>query len=558
MRSKDNINSVRRDSDRSTVPSGGKEEPEPCVIPPESVRDQLHRILAHPEFQGTPQQKEFLRFVVLETLDGRQETIKGYTVATQVFGRRADFDPKIDPIVSIQANKLRRALERYYLVAGESDPIRIDMPKGTYVPTFHLQHSHTPDFEARREERRAPEGRDSWPTVLVRPFRNLTGDPDQDYLATGLATELTVELSRYQDVRVWGHGLWGRGENASDSVARFAIDGSVHKDTSGIKVAVHLIDGKTGRQILGEMHRARAEAPQLLALQEEIARVMAVKVAGEQGIIADALTRESRDKPPSQLSTYEAILRYYQYDRVASLETYLRALEALEAAAEIEPECGQVWTLLARLYMDNISLEFSDPSTPLDKAVAFAEKGVLLNPASQRARIHLARARMLADQIPAALAEAERASALSPHSLLFMDNLGYLFTLLGEWERGPALLRKAIRLNPYYRPFVHYALWLDWFRQEEYDQAYLETLNLRMTGNFWEPLARAATLGQLGRIEEGRKPAELLRKLKPDFPSRGRVLIGHYIKFEEIFERVVEGLRKAGVKLEQLSISSRH
>jgi TolB-like protein len=213
----------------------------------------LHRILAHPEFQGTPQQNEFLRFVVLETLDGRQDTIKGYTVATEVFGRKADFDPKIDPIVSIQANKLRRALERYYLVAGGSDPIRIDMPKGTYVPTFRLQDNDTPDSEASRGERKALEGRDSWPTVLVRPFRNLTGDPEQDYLGTGLATELTVELSRYQDVRVWMHSLGGMEAHASDSIARFVIDGSIHKDTSGIKVAVHLIDGKTGRQILGSI-----------------------------------------------------------------------------------------------------------------------------------------------------------------------------------------------------------------------------------------------------------------------------------------------------------------
>ena len=405
MELKEKKESAPRDLDPTVVPIKGSGMPEPCVIPPESVREQLQKILAHPEFHGTPQQMEFLRFVVLETLDGRQDTIKGYTVATQVFGRNADFDPKIDPIVSIQANKLRRALERYYLVAGGRDPVRIDMPKGTYVPTFHLQQE--PDSEAPppSEESEALEGEDPWPTVLVRPFLNLTGDPDQDYLATGLATELTVELSRYRDVRVWGRGLRDKGENAPGRVARFVIDGSVQKDPSGVKVAVHLIDGKTGRQIFGEMHRARAEATQLLALQEEIAGVIAVKVAGEHGVIAEALIPESRHKPPSQLSTYEAILRYYRYDRIISLETYLRALKALEAAAEIEPECGQVWTLIARLYLDNISLEFSDLSTPLDKAVAFAEKGVLLNPASQRARIHLARARMHADQIPAALAE---------------------------------------------------------------------------------------------------------------------------------------------------------
>jgi adenylate cyclase len=165
----------------------------------------------------------------------------------------------------------------------------------------------------------------------------------------------------------------------------------------------------------------------------------------------------------------------------------------------------------------------------------------------QRTRTALAFARFFSNQKPAALAEVERALALNPNSLFFMDNIGYLFTLLGEWERGPALIDKAIKLNPYYRHFVHYGLWLDWFRQEEYEQAYLETLNLRRQGIFWEPLCLAPTLGMLGRLEEGRQAAAELLELKPEFPTRARVLIEHYIKFEDIVERVIKGLHKVGL-----------
>jgi adenylate cyclase len=98
-------------------------------------------------------------------LAGRSHEIKGYTVATQVFGRGEDFNQATDPIVSIQANKLRRALERYYLVAGQNDPIRIEIPKGTYVPLFretrHLNGSAIP----RKTQDRSPvpmRGRRSW------------------------------------------------------------------------------------------------------------------------------------------------------------------------------------------------------------------------------------------------------------------------------------------------------------------------------------------------------------------------------------------------------------
>jgi len=139
---------------------------------------------------------------------------------------------------------------------------------------------------------------------------------------------------------------------------------------------------------------------------------------------------------------------------------------------------------------------------------------------------------------------------LNPNSLYILDGIGYLMTLLGEWEQGPNLIRKAMRLNPYYKPIVHYALWMDYLRQKEYKSAHLETQRLRRPSIFWDPLAKAATLGLLGRYEEGKQFVKSLLKLKPDFPSRGRILIGHYIKFEEIIERVINGLQKVGLGIE--------
>jgi hypothetical protein len=67
---------------------------------------------------------------------------------------------------------------------------------------------------------------------------------------------------------------------------------------------------------------------------------------------------------------------------------------------------------------------------------------------------------------------------------------------------------------------------------------------------FWDPLMKAAAFGLLGRYEEGRQAAKNLLTLKPDFPSRGRVLIKHYIKFEDIVERTIDGLSKVGLKIE--------
>jgi adenylate cyclase len=519
-------------------------------LSPKNIQRQLHRILASVEFQATDQQREFLRFVVSETLAGNAHEIKGFTVATRVFGRKMDFDQTIDPIVSIQANKLRRALERYYLVAGKQDQVRIDLPKGTYVPTFQVQPPGEPDTVGPRVEDQDQERTAGWPSVLIQTFKNLTGDAEQDFLVEGLSTELAIELARYQDIVVLIRRREVNDKIHWKPVPRFQVKGSVRKDSKLIKVSVQLIDTRTRRQIWADSYHCDHDAAQLIAFQEHVSQVISAKIAGEHGVIVQTLSIESWHKPPANLETYEAILRYYQFDLIYSPENYFRALEALKHATIIEPGCGQVWPLLARLYWTNYTLEFFNvEETPLEEAVDFAERGVRLDPANQRARTALAFVRFFNNEIPAALAELERALALNPQSLFFMDNIGYLFTLLGEWQRGPALISKAIKLNPYYRHFVHYGLWLDWFRQEEYEQAYLETLSLRRQGIFWEPLCQAATFGMLGRLEEGKHAAEELLKIKPDFPTRGRVLIKHYIKFEDIVDRVIYGLGQASLHI---------
>ena len=156
---------------------------------------------------------------------------------------------------------------------------------------------------------------------------------------------------------------------------------------------------------------------------------------------------------------------------------------------------------------------------------------------------------LLRNDLEAGRAEVERALALGPNTLFVLDDVGYMMTLLGEWERGVALIERAIRLNPFYSNFVHYALWLNCLRQEDYNGAYTETLKLNHPALFWDHLARAATLGLIGNIEEGRKSAAELLRLKPDFQERGRDLLRYYIKFEDITGRVGEGLAAVGIDI---------
>jgi tetratricopeptide (TPR) repeat protein len=106
------------------------------MVDTKEVNAALGRILATPAFLRSPRLAQFLRFAVEQRLSGRADAPKEIEVGVQVFGRGADFDPRIDPVVRVQARLLRFKLHEYYETVGHNDPVRIDLPKGSYLPEF--------------------------------------------------------------------------------------------------------------------------------------------------------------------------------------------------------------------------------------------------------------------------------------------------------------------------------------------------------------------------------------------------------------------------------------
>ena len=514
----------------------------------EEISHQFERMLSSPDFRASPQQTAFLKFVVNQTLAGNANKIKGYTVATEVFGRRSDFDQSIDPVVSIQAARVRRALERYYLTAGQNDPVRIDIPKGTYVPTFSEQIPSNAPIAA--EPAAAVSVMDSWPTVLVRPPLNLTENPQDTYLSIGLAAELTHALSHYREVLVLDAHHRNQESMPRETDIDFMIDGDVRRDPAGITVAIRLYDPKKRYQVWSGKYQGDLEAAKMISFQEDVAAQVAVCVAGDSAAIAKHHAGLSRNKTAPELTAYEAALRFWESNSLLIPQSMVRAIRALEQAVAHKPDCGQNWSMLAAQYADNYGLEIVDHATPLEKAAAFARRGVSLDAAGRRARMILGYVRLLDNKLREARHEAETAYNLCPNSLLVLDGLGSVMALAGEWERGINWIKRAIKLNPYYRPWARYPLCINWFRLGDYEKAYRETLHFMMPELFWDPLLKASACGHLGKIEAGQACVEALLALKPDFAQRGRILMGKYVKFDEIVDRIIEGLGILGIRIE--------
>jgi adenylate cyclase len=124
--------------------AAGKTQPLPDALTADDIRGHLERILASLHFRDSLRLKRFLTFVIETALNGKADSIKAYTIAVEALDRADDFDPQNDPIVRVEAGRLRQALGRYYAKEGRDDHVLIDLPRGTYVPNFRRRAGETP------------------------------------------------------------------------------------------------------------------------------------------------------------------------------------------------------------------------------------------------------------------------------------------------------------------------------------------------------------------------------------------------------------------------------
>ena len=514
--------------------------------PTKAVLEELDRLLASGDFDGSPRSRDFVRYIVEETLAGRGEDLTQTSIATRVFGRRDDFDATVDPIVRIQAGRLRRSLERYYLLSGAADRLRIELPRGSYLPLLRWATPSEKQAPRPRAERRAPTA-DGRPCVVVSLFEHSSQADALPEAAALLKDMLCVEMGHYGDVHVVRRSELDALGKALHEVGDYVLLGHLSSGVDGLRVSARLVDCRDASQAWAEDYRE--QHGQQGAFLEETARVVAARVASEQGMVAQRLWAQQRKQPIDEVTPYGGVLASYQFFFERNAKDFLPALRALQRIVKERPEFALAWIQLARLYIANHTFEIEDVPTPIDDAIAFAQTALQLDPSSQRARAALAAAFLQKGELEAGIAETEKAFEINPESFVYLEWIGWLTALLGDWDRGTAMIRRSMTRNPHHIPPALHAIWADHVRRGEDEMAYQVALRYRDPVFFWRALMRACSLGHLGRRADAQpEVAEILRQ-KPDFARRGRVLIGRYVKFPGLLERIVEGLAKAGLQL---------
>jgi TolB-like protein/Flp pilus assembly protein TadD len=308
------------------------------------VAGQLNRILTSKAFRQADRLKRFLAFIVEETLAGRGERLKEFVVGVEVFGKDDSFDPRNDPIVRVQARRLRAQLARYYREEGPGDDLVIDIPKGGYATTFKPLKSPVP-------KRPATSSLVSRNTVLVLPFADHSQASDQKYFCEGLSQEIIHTLAGVHTIRLVSSTSLDADshcdvrETADRLNAALIVTGSVRKSGEEARITTNLIDTATGCYLWsGSIDR---KLDSIFVVQEEVARAIAEQLKTE--LTASAQSKGS-GRPAGNLAAYNLYLqgRYHLNQRTE--ESLSKAEEFFEKAIVEDAQYSHAYSGLADAY----------------------------------------------------------------------------------------------------------------------------------------------------------------------------------------------------------------
>src|SRR5580765_2309064 len=368
----------------------------------DAVREHLDRVLASPTFQQGDRLKRFLKFIVLEAVAGRRHELKEYVIGVQVFGKEDTFDPRTDPIVRVQARRLRAKLVRYYREEGRADETVIELPKGGYAPVFKQRDA---PVLVKRSVAAALVSRN---TVAVQPFADHSVDHDLEYFCRGVREEIVHHLARFPSLRILASDEPRLTGDKTD--AAMIISGSVRRSGERLRMTAQLVDGATGCYLWSES--VDASLGDVFPAQERVAEAIAARIGPELG---EGRPGSASRRPSENLAAHNLYLqgRYHLNQRTE--EGLRKALDFFEKSLVEDAEYAAAHAGLSDAYGLLAHYGVFGPADVWTRAASSAATAVMLDDESAEAHTSLAHVKSTQDwDWPGAEREFQRALSLDP------------------------------------------------------------------------------------------------------------------------------------------------
>ena len=416
-------------------------------VSPTTVQRELAKVLQSPVFASSPRLCHLLSHIVEKTLDGQSQGLKEYTLAMEVFGRPASFDPRLDPIVRVQASNLRSKLKGYYAGEGKDAELLIDLPRGTYKCRFIAQPKHDSHLITPPAK---PATSDS---VAVLACVDLSPAQDQEHFCDGITEEIINALASVKALRVIGRTSVFRFKGRLIDIRKIGEQLGVHSiletscrlDGNQVRITAHLSEVSSGFTIWSNIFTVKLH--QIFAVQEQIARSITKALCGDSSSKA---MRSSAVWPSGNIDDYNLYLRAKYHLNKRDERNIDKCLLILEGLRNRESDNPHLHSAFAECHLQLALAGAAPPKVAMKKAEQHARRALSLDNTMPEAHALLASVKALFvwDWI-AADREFQLALGLDPDSVL--SRVGYAAAYLlpmGRSSEAVDHLREAVRLDP--------------------------------------------------------------------------------------------------------------
>jgi TolB-like protein len=532
---------------------------------------QLARLLSSSQLSGSNVLSEFLNFIVRETLEGKGDELKEYTIAVHALKKESDFNPQLDSIVRIHAGRLRRALKEYYYEEGANDRIAIVIPKGSYVPAFELREvalvaqadglvaneiSLSSGVDHKKELDEKPFGKKLTSnhkfSVAVLPFKKIGHGEILKYFAQSIGEYLSTELtlfdnlkvisyysgvhlfSQYADIRKTGIALG----------ADYILTGSVHVLEGALRLFVQLNVVATGDQLWAHTFEHKDFNERFREFQAEVVDKILADVAGMNGIIVRY--EIEKNSGPTRGSNGEPLIFWYrQYAHRFDKATITKAKKYYEDVIKKEPDNAFALAYLSEILSGEILLLQPSETKRGELAASYAQQAIEINPYCQQGYLALAIHFLLNQKNEECVHTLEQGLEVNPKSVDYRGAMGAMLIYAGNFEKGVKILDKVVKLNshlPWWQ-ILSYSFY-SYHRQFYADAIFwAERVNMNVA---WIPLIKAAAYGQLDQPEKGQV---LLDQVKQQFPfvAISEAGLKKLFTSDKLVNEIMNGLKKLNV-----------
>ena len=398
----------------------------------------------------------------------------------------------------------------------------------------------------------APELPDE-PSIAVLPFTNMSGDPEQEYFSDGITEDIITDLSKVSGLFVIARNssfvFKGQAKDVTQ-IGRvlgviYVLEGSVRRAGDTLRINAQLIEAASGKHIWAE--RYDGDLADIFALQDQITEIV---VAALAVTLTRAEQKRALGKKTQDLRAYDYVLRGNAYHHRMTKEDNLKAMEMFGQAIKRDPEYAPAYAGLAWVLVHNSNQGWSsDARRTMNAALEYAETAVIRDDSLAKAHMVLGDVYCWTKRFDQAVAEGRRAITLDPSYADGHMAFAYYLLVAGQAEEAVEEVGKALRFNPVHANRIYYeVLSAAHYALKQYEAAIIagEQAVSRDLNHFASHTCLAAAYAQLERIEEARKHATEVLRLKPSFSLR-------YItefwprKNKTDLEHLNDGLRKAGL-----------